>query len=102
MTDSSQWMMLLRALGSLALVLALIFTLSWLARRYFQPKKWSKSFSGIRVVQSLPLGAKKRLMVVEVENRKLLIGVGADSISAICDFGAAELDSEKTLSEATG
>lgn len=95
MEDSSQWLQLLRSLGSFALVIGLIFVLAWLAKRYFNPQKWGMSIQGIRVVQSLPLGVKKKLMVVEVEGKRLLLGVGNDSITRLCELEGASQEQQE-------
>jgi len=87
--DGQQWMMLLRALGSLFLVIALIITLAWVAKKYWRPDKWGMSISGIKVVHHLPLDSKKKLLVIEIDQRQFLVGVGADSVSSIVDLGAS-------------
>lgn len=90
MENADQWWVLLRTLGSLALVISLILALGWVAKRFLEPRKLGgRTWTGIRVIQSLPIGAKKRLMVVEVEGKRLLIGVGGDSISALSELDPA-------------
>nr|WP_240125303.1 flagellar biosynthetic protein FliO [Thermomonas alba] len=61
-------------LFALALVLALIFTLAWLARRI--PGFSAARQGGLRVVTSLALGARERLLVVEVGSTQLLLASG--------------------------
>lgn len=94
MEDGSQWMMLLRTLGSLALVVGLILALAWIAKRFLKLDRWSSLGSDIKVLQSQMIGSKKQLMVIEVENRRLLIGVAQDQINALC-----ELDNQKPVIE---
>lgn len=94
MEDGSQWMMLLRALGGLALVLALIFVLAHFAKRFFQSEKWSTSLAGIKILHSLPIGSKKKLMLIEVEGRRILIGVGSESVHGICELGEVSKPSD--------
>ena len=62
-------------LFALALVLALIFGLAWLARRI--PGLAGTRGTGLRVVASTALGARERLVVVEVGGQQLLLGTGA-------------------------
>ncbi len=83
MSDSSQWFAILRMLGSLILVLGLIYGLSHLAKRFLRPERWARKgdFSNIRVLQAFAIEPKKKLLVVEVEQRKLLLGVAENSIS---------------------
>lgn len=62
-------------LFALALVLGLIFGLAWLARR--MPGFAQSRHGGLRVVTSLALGARERLLVVEVGGTQLLLSSGA-------------------------
>jgi flagellar protein FliO/FliZ len=62
------------AVLALVLVVGLILVLGWLARR--MPGIGSASSNGLRVVGSLALGPRDRVMVVEVGKTQLLIGVG--------------------------
>ncbi|WP_113908310.1 flagellar biosynthetic protein FliO [Aliidiomarina celeris] len=63
----------------LAIVLALIFILAWLARR-FNITSALPARQGIKVVASHSLGTKEKLVVVEVANEQLLLGVTAHNI----------------------
>ena len=62
-------------LFALALVIGLIFGLAWLARR--MPGFALARHGGLRVVTSLALGARERLLVVEVGSTQLLLSSGA-------------------------
>lgn len=62
-------------LFALALVIGLIFGLAWLARR--MPGFALARHGGLRVVTSLALGARERLLVVEVGSTQLLVSSGA-------------------------
>lgn len=86
MSDTSQWFVILRTLASLGAVLALIYGLSWAAKRYIKPEYFSGVASrAIRVVHSVPIENKKRLLVVEVGSKQLLLGVAEGSISYLCE-----------------
>ena len=63
-------------LFALALVLGLIFGLAWLARR-MPGMTGLRGNGGLRVVRSLALGTRERLVVVEVGGTQLLLGTGA-------------------------
>lgn len=78
--------MILRTIGSLGFIVVLLFSLAYLMKRYFKPEKWGLQISGIRVVQSLPLDTKKKIIVVEVENRRLLIGVGQEGLRTLAEL----------------
>jgi flagellar biosynthetic protein FliO len=90
MTDMSQWMILLRTLGSLVLVIALIVFLSWVAKKYLRPETWAGTgLKAIKVLQTYPIEPKKKLLIVEVDSRRLLLGVAESSISTLCELDAA-------------
>lgn len=92
--DQNQWMVLGRTLGSLILVVGLILTLAWLAQKYFQPEKWAKTFgSKIRIVQSLPLGNKSKLLLIDVHGKRLLLGQSAQGISLVSEIEKVEDES---------
>jgi len=80
-------MILLRTMGALALVLALIFAVAQIAKKYLKPSNWAPT-AGIRVLQSFNLEPKKKLLVVEVENQKLLLGLSESNISCLCTLSA--------------
>ena len=83
MTASSIWKMLL----SLAFVIALI-PLSILAMKKIQKVQGKLGNMPIQVLNVQALGAKEKLVVIEVDQQKLLLGVTSQSITLI-----------KTLSE---
>lgn len=67
----------------LMLVLAIIFSLAWLAKRmHFMPNNLQAQ-GVMRPLASLQLGPKERLMLVEVGQEQLLIGVTSQQISLI-------------------
>ena len=71
----------LSTLFALALVIALVFGLAWMLRRL--PGAGARGHQGLRVVASLAVGAKERVLVVEAGERQLLIGVTAQQISLL-------------------
>lgn len=79
------WMMLLKTVGSLALVLATIFVFAWVFRRFLHQRPWAGSQEGIRITRSLDLGAKKKLMVVEFGGREILVGLTDMSFSRLAE-----------------
>lgn len=82
--DVSSGMVILKTLGALGAVLGMIFALSWFVRKYLKPERWvTAPSSNIRVIQSFSIAPKKQLMIVEVENQKLLLGVCDSSISCL-------------------
>ena len=72
---------LIGAVLALLLVLALIVGLSWLLKR--MPGSGFRPAAGLKLVASLPLGAKERVVVVEVAGQQLLLGVTVSSIHTL-------------------
>ncbi|MGB4946580.1 MAG: flagellar biosynthetic protein FliO [Candidatus Competibacter denitrificans] len=69
-------------LGQLSLglvaVLVVAVGLSWLARRYALPKDGL-----IRVIGGLPLSNRERLLVIEIDQTRLLIGITPQQIQTL-------------------
>lgn len=65
----------------LVVVLVLAIGLSWLLRRYALPRDGL-----IRVIGGLPLGTRERLLLIEVDQVRLLIGVTAQQIRTLHVF----------------
>ena len=93
MEDVSGWWMLLKTLGSLGLVLLSIFVVAWVYRKFARLDKWVSNQNTIRVVQTLDLGGKKKLMIVDIQHKRMLLGVAEQSITALAEMGEAKLDS---------
>jgi len=69
------------AVLALLLVLALIVGLGWLLKRL--PGSGFRPPEGMKLVASLSLGARERVVVVEVNGQQLLLGVSAGGISTL-------------------
>ena len=69
------------AVLALLAVLALIVGLGWLLKR--MPGSGFKPAEGLRVVASLNVGAKERVVVVDVNGEQLLLGVTAGGIATL-------------------
>ena len=75
---------------ALVVILLLIVLAAWLTRRLNIPI--NSAAGKIKINANIAVGAKEKLLVVTVENRKLLIGVGGGNISLIERLG---LEDEK-------
>ena len=71
------------ALLGLLLVLGLILGLAWLLKRMPGTGLGIRPSEQLRVVSMLSVGAKERVMVIEVGKEQLLIGVPAGGITAL-------------------
>jgi len=69
------------AVFALLLVLGLIIGLGWLLKRL--PGSGFRPAAGLKLVASLPLGAKERVVVVEVGGQQVLLGVTTGGITAL-------------------
>lgn len=71
------------AVFALILVVSLILGLGWLARRMPGLGRATGSGNALRVVASLSLGPRDRVVVVEVGGTQLLLGVGQNGMSTL-------------------
>jgi len=69
------------AVFTLLLVLGLIIGLGWLLKR--MPGGQFRPAEGLKVVATLTVGAKERVVVVDVNGQQLLLGVTAGGISTL-------------------
>ncbi|WP_286805528.1 MULTISPECIES: flagellar biosynthetic protein FliO [unclassified Marinimicrobium] len=83
---------LISVLFSLLLIIALIFALAWLLRRFGQGAFTNSS--AMKVVATLPLGTRERLLVVEVGGQQLLLGVTAQQIRTLHVFEEPVIDAQ--------
>lgn len=106
MPDQLDW---LRYLGSFALVLGLLGITLYLLRRWSsgQPLSSASRLGGrrrLRLLDSLHLGQRQRLLIVEAEGQRLLIGVGPQEVRTLAQLGpSTDLSSrENNGNETTG
>jgi len=71
---------LVQTLAGLALVLALIFAATWLIRR-ISPSGRPNAL--LRVVASLTIGQRERVVLIEVGDQWLLLGVAPGAVRAL-------------------
>ncbi|WP_172437617.1 flagellar biosynthetic protein FliO [Acidithiobacillus marinus] len=68
------WMAIMQLFAALLFVLAIFFVVIWMLKR-FQPGSLGSTAGALRVIGSLPLGARERLLLVQVGEQQLLLGV---------------------------
>lgn len=68
---------------ALGLVLALVLALYWLARRFLPGATGLGQTPGLKVLGRLALGPKKGLVLVEVGQRVLVLGLGEQDITLL-------------------
>ena len=77
-------------------VLALLVLLAWLAKRTLAARK----AGGVMTVETaLSLGDRRSLVIVAVENRRLLVGVAPGQVSLVTELRASSFD--QALAEAS-
>jgi flagellar protein FliO/FliZ len=85
MTESS----LLRVIIGLVLVVAAILVSAWLAKRAGLTQRGGGNL--LKQVASLPVGARQSIVVVEVDNTWLVVGVSPNQISTLHTLPAGQL-----------
>jgi len=65
---------------SLLMVLVLIFISAWVLKKFNVVNKTS---TGMKVITSLPVGTKEKIIVVQIGDEQLLLGVGAQQVTLL-------------------
>ncbi|MDH3065058.1 flagellar biosynthetic protein FliO [Achromobacter insolitus] len=86
---------LLRVIVGLVLVLAAILAAAWLARRAGLAQRGGGHL--LRQVASLPIGPRQSIVVVEVENTWLVVGVSPNQLNTLHTLPAGQLPEASTL-----
>ncbi|MDA8114151.1 MAG: flagellar biosynthetic protein FliO [Acidithiobacillus sp.] len=76
------WSAILQLFSALVLVLLIFFGVVWLLKR-LQPGLVGGQVGGMRVVSSLSLGTRERLLLVQVGEQQLLLGVTPAGITLL-------------------
>jgi flagellar biosynthetic protein FliO len=87
-------------LTSLAIVVALVFAIAWVLRR--TPLGGMTRGSGpMKLIATLPIGPKERLLLVEVNGRELIVGVSPGGINAVQQLGDGRRRAQSSEAGAT-
>lgn len=76
-------MTIMNVFGSLMLVLALLFGLAWLYKKLAIKLPGS---SHVKVITSVMLGPRERLLVIEVQGKQRVLGVTANQITMLFEL----------------
>ena len=79
---------LLRVLLSLAGIVVLIFAAGWVGRRL-----QGRQFVGgrrLRCLESLPVGSRERVLLLEADGQRVLVGVGAGGVRTLHVYESVE------------
>jgi len=91
---------LAKVAGGLVLVLALIAGLGWAAQRMRQGR--GTGARHLRILDALPLGTRERLMLVEVDGERVLIGIAGGRIERLHALAPKAADFNEALAAASG
>ena len=75
-----------QSFAAVLIVLGLVWTLAWLARRGSLGALKGKGRS-INVETAVPLGERRSLVIVAVEGRRLLLGLTPTQVSLVTELG---------------
>lgn len=86
---------LIQVSGALAVIIVLILLAGWVAKRIgFSPK--SGLSHDVKVRSSVSLGARERIVVVEVDDARLVLGVTASQITHLHTLPPASVEDAPT------
>ncbi|WP_185964407.1 flagellar biosynthetic protein FliO [Aliikangiella marina] len=74
---------ILPVIGGLLAVLVLIFVLASILKKFSSFNLVAKN---INLVDSQSIGAKEKIVIVEIQNRQLVLGVTAHNINPLCEL----------------
>ncbi len=72
--------------GALALILMIIAACAWIARRAGFAQRLPKGNQILSVVASHSLGQRERVVVIDMEGKRVLIGVTSSQINCLATF----------------
>lgn len=84
-------LLILRTLGSLALVLGLVVGVAWLARLRLGPGTAAPLKQRLRLLETLPLGGGRGLLLVALGERAILLGSSGEGLSCLLELPAGEV-----------
>jgi flagellar protein FliO/FliZ len=93
-TKTNSVSQLASVIGGLAIIVVLIYGLSWFVKRFAQGGFAHNP--GMKIISSMPLGTRERLMLVDVGGKQLLLGVTAAQINTLHVFDEPVVIAEKT------
>ncbi|MGB0722229.1 MAG: flagellar biosynthetic protein FliO [Gammaproteobacteria bacterium] len=93
---------LLRLIGALVFILALIMALGWLGRRFGLPGR-SRGTGLLRSVDAIQLGPRERIVLLAIENRRVLVGLSGGRMTRLGEYTAdADASELEDAAERTG
>lgn len=81
---------LMQLVSGLAIVLLSILVLAWIAKRFNRMQ--SPGGGNLRIVEGISMGARERVVVVEVDGERLLLGVSPGRINMLHSLGGGQTE----------
>jgi flagellar biosynthetic protein FliO len=91
-SDFNIWPAFLNMVIALAVVIALIFLVLWLIRKFTGGKFTIGSGGLMKIAGTLPLGDRRFITVLRVAKRYYLVGITAGSITNLGELNAEEVE----------
>ncbi|KAA3615473.1 MAG: flagellar biosynthetic protein FliO [Calditrichaeota bacterium] len=90
----------MKTIAVLAFVFLLLGLFGWLAKTYFSPLSGFKNNGRmLKIIESLPVSPKSRIVLVDVANEKLVLGVTEHNITVLTEIEDVQKQ-EKSLPDA--
>lgn len=86
------------------IIFALILYLAYIASRYLGKRFSSvnRTGSNMKILESMPVGQDKILLIVKAGEKTMLLGSSKDHIEYICDLDESELVTDSVTQEHSG
>jgi flagellar protein FliO/FliZ len=81
---------IVRTIVGLAVVIAVIYGLSWVLKQLKKSREGGSSGTGLKPLATLPLGANRSLHLVRAGDEVVLLGVAEHSVTPIRTYGEHE------------
>ena len=87
-------MTILNVFGSLLVVLALLFSLAWIYKKLAIKLPGS---SHVKIISSVMLGPRERLLIIEVQGKQRVLGVTANQINMLFELEQPLVDDQVAM-----
>ncbi len=100
---SSAWTLAdwLQYLLSFGLVIGLLLALLWTLRKLQNGAVLRKSFQRMQLVETLSVGPRQKIILIQVDGREVLVGITAQHMTALSPWSANGSTDESQASSTT-
>jgi flagellar biosynthetic protein FliO len=75
-----------RVLGSLAIVIAAIFALRWIARRFFRFPAAAHASELIEILARTPVSPRQNVLILKIARRVLVVADNGQQLTTLCEI----------------